>query len=188
MSAPGLKVAVPSNPADALGLLKIAIRDDNPVVFLEHKAQYSDRADVPDGEHLIPFGLANVVRAGRDVTIVAVQRMVAVALSAAEGLAGEGISCEIIDPRTLVPLDMDTILRSVEKTTRLITVEEAPRRGGWGAEIVSRVADEGIWRLDAPIRRVTMGDALIPFSPPLETHVTPSAEQVVRAVREMLNR
>jgi pyruvate dehydrogenase E1 component beta subunit len=188
MGAPGLKIAVPSNPADALGLLKTAIRDDNPVVFLEHKAQYSDRADVPDGEYVVPFGAAKVVREGRDLTIVAVQRMVAVALSAAETLAADGISCEVIDPRTLVPLDLETILRSVGKTTRLITVEEAPRRGGWGAEIVSRVADEGIWRLDAPIRRVTMGDTIIPFSPPLEAHVTPSAEQVVRAAHEVVNR
>lgn len=188
MNTPGLKLVVPSNPADALGLLKTAIRDDNPVVFLEHKAQYSERGSVPEGEHLVPFGLANILREGSDVTIVAVQRMIAVAMKAAEQLANDGISCEVIDPRTLVPLDIEAILRSVEKTNRLITVEEAPRRGGWGAEIVSQIADAGVWSLDAPIRRITMEDAIIPFSQPLEDYATPSAERVISTVRELVNR
>jgi pyruvate/2-oxoglutarate/acetoin dehydrogenase E1 component len=188
MNAPGLKVAVPANAFDAYALLKTAIRDDNPVVFLEHKAQYSETADVPAGEHLIPFGVANVARTGTDVTIVAVQRMVGVALQAAERLANEGISCEVIDPRTLVPLDVETIITSVKKTNRLITVEEGVRAGGWGAEVASYVIDEAIWYLDAPVRRVTMGEAIIPFSAPLEAHVTPSTERVVAAVRDMVVR
>ena len=128
MHAPGLKVVVPSNPADVVGLLKTAIRDDNPVVFLEHKNQYAEKGEVPDGEFLIPFGVANIVREGSDVTIIATQRMVAVAMSAAEELAKDGISCEVIDPRTLVPLDVETIVGSVRKTGRLVTVEEAPAR------------------------------------------------------------
>lgn len=186
MSAPGLKVVVPSTPADALGLLKTAIRDDNPVVFLEHKGLYSERGDVPDGEHLLPFGTANIVRSGEDVTIVAAQRMLAVALRAADELARQGISCEVIDPRTLVPLDVATIIQSVQKTSHLITVEEAPHAAGWGAEVTTRVTDEAIWYLDAPVIRVTMEDAIVPFSPPLEAAVTPDPERVIRAVRRSL--
>jgi pyruvate dehydrogenase E1 component beta subunit len=186
MSAPGLKVAVPSNPADALGLLKSAIRDDNPVVFLEHKFQYAEKGEVPDGEHLVPFGVANVLRQGTDVTLVAVQKMVAVALKAAALLEKEGISCEVIDPRTLVPLDMDTILNSVKKTGRLITVEEAVYTGGWGAEVVSRVTDEAIWYLESPIVRVTLKSGLIPFSGPLEDYVIPSDQDVIAAVKRVL--
>ena len=186
MHSPGLKVAVPSNPADVLGLLKTAIRDDNPVVFLEHKGQYAEKGEVPDGEHLVPFGVANVVRTGTDVTIVAVQRMVAVAMSAAEALAKEGISCEVIDPRTLVPLDMETITLSVRKTGRLITVEEAPRAGGWGAEVATRITDEAIWSLEAPVIRVTMGAAMIAFSQPLEEYVTPHKENVIDAVHRVM--
>ncbi len=187
MHAPGLKVVVPSNPADVLGLLKTAIRDDNPVVFLEHKAQYAEKGEVPDGEHLVPFGVASVLRAGDDVTVVATQRMVAVALSAAEELAQDGISCEVIDPRTLVPLDLDTILGSVRKTGRLVTVEEAPHAGGWGAEIATRVTDEAIWSLEGPVVRVTLEAAIIPFSAPLEDHVIPNQGRVVAAVRRMLD-
>ena len=187
MHAPGLKVVVPSNPADVLGLLKTAIRDDNPVVFLEHKAQYAEKGEVPDGEHLVPFGVASVLRAGDDVTVVATQRTVAVALSAAEELAQDGISCEVIDPRTLVPLDLDTILGSVRKTGRLVTVEEAPHAGGWGAEIATRVTDEAIWSLEGPVVRVTLEAAIIPFSAPLEDHVIPNQGRVVAAVRRMLD-
>jgi pyruvate/2-oxoglutarate/acetoin dehydrogenase E1 component len=185
MASPGIKLAVPSTPADALGLLKTAIRDNNPVVFLEHKAQYSDRDEVPDGEHLVPFGVAKIVRAGEHVTMVATQRMIQVALAAAEKLANEGIECEIIDPRTLVPLDMDTILASIEKTGRLVLVEEAPQAGGWGADIASRVTDEAIWSLDAPVVRVTMGSALVPFSQPLEAAVVPTVERVIAAARRV---
>jgi pyruvate/2-oxoglutarate/acetoin dehydrogenase E1 component len=186
MNAPGLKLAVPSTPADALGLLKSAIRDDNPVVFLEHKLQYAEKGDVPDGEHLVPFGVANIVCEGSDVTIVATQRMVGVARQAAEELAPKGISCEVIDPRTLVPLDMDTILTSVKKTGRLITVEESVHAGGWGAEIATRVTDEAIWYLESPVIRVTMGAAIIPFSQPLEETVIPSKDRVIAAVNRIM--
>jgi pyruvate dehydrogenase E1 component beta subunit len=187
MHAPGLKVVVPSNPADVLGLLKTAIRDDNPVVFLEHKVQYAEKGEVPDGEYLIPFGVANVVREGKDVTIIATQKMVAVAMSAAEELAKEGISCEVIDPRTLVPLDIETITNSVQKTGRLVTVEEAPHAGGWGAEVVTRITDNTIWSLEAPVVRVTLEGALIPFSQPLEDYVIPNKGRVVDAIHRMLD-
>jgi acetoin:2,6-dichlorophenolindophenol oxidoreductase subunit beta len=186
MQAPGLKVVVPSTPADVLGLLKTAIRDDNPVVFLEHKFQYAEKGDVPDGEHLVPFGVANVVRQGSDVTIVAIQRMVAVAVQAAQELEREGIACEVIDPRTLVPLDMATIVESVKKTGRLITVEEAVRAGGWGAEVATQVSDEAIWYLQSPIVRVTLKSGLIPFSGPLEEYAVPRVEDVVAAIRRVM--
>lgn len=186
MNAPGLKVVVPSTPADVLGLLKTAIRDDNPVIFLEHKGQYAEKGDVPEGEHLVPFGVANVVRQGRDVTIVAVQRMIGVALKAAQVLEAQGISCEIIDPRTLVPLDMATISASVKKTGRLITVEEAVHAGSWGAEIATQIADETIWYLESPIVRVTIKTGLIPFSGPLEDFVTPSKDDVIAAVQRVM--
>jgi len=186
MHAPGLKVVVPSNPADALGLLKSAIRDDNPVVYLEHKVQYAEKGEVPDGDHLVPLGVANVVRAGKDVTIVAVQRMVAAAMKAAAELEQQGVSCEVIDPRTLVPLDMETILNSVKKTGRLVTVEEAVHAGGWGAEVTTRVTDEAIWYLEGPVVRVTLGDNVIPFSQPLEESVIPDKDDVIRAVRRVL--
>ncbi len=186
MHAPGLKVVVPSNPADALGLLKSAIRDDNPVVYLEHKVQYTDKGDVPDGEHLVPLGVANIVREGKDVTIVAVQRMVAAAMKAAAELEQQGVSCEVIDPRTLVPLDMDTILNSVKKTGRLITVEEAVHAGGWGAEVATRITDEAIWYLEGPVVRVTLGNSIIPFSQPLEEYVVPGKDDVIKAVRRVL--
>ncbi len=186
MQAPGLKVAVPSNPADVLGLLKSAIRDDNPVIFLEHKNQYAEKGEVPDGEHLVPFGVAKIVREGSDVTIVATQRMVAVANKAAQELATQGISCEVIDPRTLVPLDMDTILASVKKTGRLITVEEAVHAGGWGGEVATQVTDAAIWYLEAPVIRVTMGSSNVPFSQPLEEAVIPDSKRVVEAVHRAL--
>lgn len=186
MHAPGLKVVVPSNPADVLGLLKSSIRDDNPVVFLEHKVQYTDKGEVPEGEHIVPLGVANVVREGSDVTIVATQRMVKVALDAAEELAKSGIQAEVIDPRTMVPLDMETITRSVSKTGRLVTVEETVRAGGWGSEIASRVTDEMIWSLEGPVVRVTLGQSIIPFSQPLEDHVIPNKARVVAEVRRAL--
>ena len=169
-----------------LGLLKTAIRDDNPVVFLEHKGQYAEKGEVPDGEHLVPFGVANVVRQGRDVTIVAVQRMIGVAMKAAQELEAQGISCEIIDPRTLVPLDMATITESVKKTGRLITVEEAVHAGGWGAEVATQIADETIWYLESPIVRITIKSGLIPFSGPLEDYVTPSKDDVIAAVQRVM--
>ena len=186
MNAPGLKVAVPSNPADALGLLKSAIRDENPVVFLEHKVQYAEKGEVPDGEHIVPLGVANVIREGKDVTIIAVQRMVGVAMKAAQELEEQGVSCEVIDPRTLVPLDMDTIIASVKKTGRLVTVEEATHAGGWGAEVATRITDEAIWYLEAPVVRVTMGAAIIPFSQPLEEYIIPGKDDVIKAVNRVM--
>ncbi|MBC7811906.1 MAG: alpha-ketoacid dehydrogenase subunit beta [Burkholderiales bacterium] len=186
MHAPGLKVAVPSNPADVLGLLKSAIRDDNPVVFLEHKLQYAENGEIPDGEHIVPFGVAKIVREGTDVTIVAIQRMVAAAVKAADELAREGISCEVIDPRTLVPLDLDTIINSVKKTGRLVTVEEALHAGGWGSEVATQVTDQAIWYLEGPVVRVTMGASIIPFSQPLEDYLIPGKDDVIAAVRRTL--
>jgi pyruvate dehydrogenase E1 component beta subunit len=187
MHAPGLKVAVPSNPADVLGLLKTAIRDDNPVVFLEHKFQYTDKGVVPDhADHLVPFGQATIVREGSDVTIVAVQNMVKVAKAAADELAGQGISCEIIDPRTLVPLDLETIINSVQKTGRLITVEEAVRAGGWGGEVATQVTENAIWSLEGPVVRVTMEAGIIPFNGALEAHLIPSKARVIQAVQRVM--
>lgn len=186
MHAPGLKVAVPSNPADVLGLLKSAIRDDNPVVFLEHKFQYAEKGEIPDGEHIVPFGVAKIVREGTDVTLVAVQKMVAVAMKAADELASEGISCEVIDPRTLVPLDLETIVGSVKKTGRLVTVEEALHAGGWGSEVATQVTDNAIWYLEGPVVRVTMGASIIPFSAPLEDYLIPSKDDVIKAVKRTL--
>jgi pyruvate dehydrogenase E1 component beta subunit len=186
MYSAGLKVVVPSTPADVVGLLKSAIRDDNPVVFLEHKGLYNEKGDVPDGEHVVPLGKASIVREGSSVTIVATQRMVYVAKSAAEELAKDNISCEIIDPRTLVPLDMKAILKSVKKTGRLLTVEEAPHAGGWGAEIATRVTDEAVWYLEGPVIRVTMEAGIIPFSQPLEEHLLPNQDRVIAAVKRAL--
>jgi pyruvate/2-oxoglutarate/acetoin dehydrogenase E1 component len=180
-------VVVPSNPADVLGLLKSAIRDDNPVVFLEHKSQYTDKGEVPDhADHIVPFGVANIVREGTDVTLVAIQNMVKVAKAAAEELAKEGISCEIIDPRTLVPLDVDTIVNSVKKTGRLVTVEEAIRAGGWGAEVATQVTENAIWSLEGPVVRVTMDAGIVPFSAPLEAILLPNKERVIAAVRQVM--
>ncbi len=185
--APGLKVVVPSNPADVLGLLKSAIRDDNPVVFLEHKSQYTDKGEVPDhADHIVPLGVANIVRQGTDVTIVAIQNMVKVALAAAEELAGQGISCEVIDPRTLVPLDIETIIESVKKTGRLITVEEAIRAGGWGSEVATQITEHAIWYLEGPVVRVTLGAGIIPFSGVLEAALLPKKEDVIKAVQQVM--
>ncbi len=187
MHAPGLKVVVPSNPADVLGLLKTAIRDDNPVVFLEHKSQYTDKGEVPDhANYLVPFGVANVLRTGTDITIVAVQNMVKVALQAADELSKQGISCEVIDPRTLVPLDIDTIVNSVKKTGRLITVEEAVHAGGWGAEVATQVTERAIWSLEGPVIRVTLGAGIIPFNGALEAALIPSKDDVIKAALRVM--
>lgn len=187
MHAPGLKVVVPSTPADVLGLLKSAIRDDNPVVFLEHKGMYADKGDVPDDpDFVVPLGVANIVREGSDVTIVATQQMVKASLRAAEELEKQGVSCEVIDPRTLVPLDLDTIINSVKKTGRLVTVEENVRAGAWGSEVATQVTDQAIWYLEGPVVRVTMEAGIIPFSAPLEAHLIPDKDDVIAAVRRAL--
>jgi pyruvate dehydrogenase E1 component beta subunit len=186
ISIPGVKVAVPSSPYDAKGLLKTAIRDDNPVVFIENKTLYGRRGEVPDGEYLIPFGQANVVREGNDVTVVATGQMVEDAQKAADALSREGIAIEIIDPRTLCPLDMDTILASVQKTAHLVVAEEGHLTGGIGAEIAARVFEKSFFYLDGPIRRVAAKDVPIPCSEPLERYVIPGPANIVQAVKETL--
>jgi acetoin:2,6-dichlorophenolindophenol oxidoreductase subunit beta len=180
---PGLLVAVPSTPADAKGLLKTAIRLDDPVMYIEHKSLYMDVGEVPDGEHLVPFGVADIKRPGSDVTIVAWSRMVALSLWAAEQLAMEGIEAEVLDPRTLVPLDEAAILASVARTGRLVVIGEAPKRGGYQAEIAAMVAERGAHLLRSPIVRVGAANTPIPMAPALEKVVLPQVESIVRAVR-----
>ena len=181
---PGLKVAVPATPYDAKGLLIAAIRDDDPVLFFEHKALYTTEGDVPEEPYAIPFGEAAVMREGGDVTIVALGRMALLALEAATELASEGIECEVIDPRTTSPLDEDTILESVEGTGRLVVVDEANPRCGLAADIVARVAQDGFGDLKAAPRMVTAPHTPVPFSPVLEDAYVPSAATIAQAVRE----
>ena len=180
---PGLKVVVPSNPYDAKGLLVRAIRDDDPVIFFEHKATYAMMGEVPEELYAIPFGEATVVRDGGDMTIVAIGRMVDVAQAAAATLAGEGIECEIVDPRTLSPLDTDTIYESVEKTGRLVVVDESNPRCSLASDICSLVAQECFSDLEAGPRMVTAPHTPVPFSPALEDIYVPSPERVADAVR-----
>jgi pyruvate/2-oxoglutarate/acetoin dehydrogenase E1 component len=184
MHVPGIKIAVPSTPYDAKGLLKTAIRDDNPVLFVESKGLYYAEGMVPEGEYLVPFGKADIKREGSDVTVVAVQNMVPIALDAAEALSADGIEVEVVDPRTLVPLDMKTILESVEKTSRLLIVEEGVLTAGVGAEIAANVARDGFDLLDAPIVRLATPDIPIPFGS-LEAAVLPDEEKIVSAIREV---
>jgi pyruvate/2-oxoglutarate/acetoin dehydrogenase E1 component len=184
---PGLKVVLPSTPYDAKGLLKTAIRDDDPVLVFEHKGLYNTEGPVPEEEYTIPFGQAAVCREGKQVTLVATSRMVLLALEAAEQLAGEGISVEVIDPRTLVPLDKKTILDSIRKTNRLVVVDEAFSPCGVGGEIAALAADEAFYYLDAPIKRVHSLTVPTPSSPPLEKAVVPGLERVVTAVREVMS-
>ncbi|MHB1407434.1 MAG: alpha-ketoacid dehydrogenase subunit beta, partial [Desulfitobacteriaceae bacterium] len=183
---PGLKVVMPSTAADAKGLLKSAIRDDNPVVFLEHKMMYAMSGEVPDGEYTIPLGKAEIKRVGKDVTIVATSLMVHKALAAAETLAAEGIEAEVIDPRTLVPFDKETLFQSVEKTGRLVIVHEAVKTGGFGGEIAAMVAEECFDALDAPIKRVAAPFTPIPFATGLETAFIPNEEKIIEAVKAIL--
>jgi len=182
---PGLKVAVPSTPADAKGLLLTAIRDDNPVVFLEHKLLYGRKAAVPDDEYEVPFGAAAIRRSGCDVTVVATHIMVERALDAAEALYRDGVSAEVIDLRTLVPLDIESILESVSNTHRLVICHEAVERGGWGAEVATQVVELAFDELDAPIARVCAANVPIPYSAPLEDAVIPNAEDICIAVRQL---
>jgi len=185
---PGLKVVTPSTPADAKGLLKSAIRDDNPVIFLEHKALYFSKGHVPDGEHLVPLGSADVKRQGRHVTFVGIHATVHKALQAADQLAEEGIELEVIDPRTLVPLDVDTIVESVKKTGRLIVSHEAYTRGGYGAEIVTRVVESAFDYLDAPPVRVCARDVPVPYAASLETAALPQADDIAAAARALVSK
>ena len=180
---PGLKVVMPSTPQDAKGLLKSAIRDNNPVLFIEHKVLYNEKGEVPGEEYTIPIGLAKIVREGKDITIAAHSRMVLFAQQAAETLSKEGISCEVIDLRTLSPLDTETIITSVKKTHSLITVEEGHRSFGIGAEISSRVTELAFDYLDAPPLRIGAGEAPIPFNEKLEKKILPQPDQIVEAVR-----
>lgn len=181
---PGLKVVQPATPYDAKGLLKSAIRDDNFVIFLEHKLLYATRGPVPEEEYLIPLGQADVKRPGSDVTIVATSRMVLLALEAAAELARDGIEAEVIDPRTLVPLDERTIIESVIKTGRLVVVHEAVRRAGYGAEIAAAIAEsEAFDYLDAPIQRVAAANTPVPYARSLEDAMLPSVSQIVAAAR-----
>jgi pyruvate/2-oxoglutarate/acetoin dehydrogenase E1 component len=179
---PGLKIVCPSTPGDAKALLKAAIRDDNPVLFFEHKRLYAIVGEVDDEVGVI--GEAAVVRPGDDVTLVGAMRTVHECLAAAETLSGEGIECEVIDMRTLRPPDVATVLWSLERTNRLVVVEEGPRTGGWAAEIVATAAEEGLGDLD-DIRRVTAPDHPIPYSPPLEDAFLPGAEAIAATVREL---
>lgn len=185
---PGLKIVMPSTPYDARGLLKSAIRDDNPVMFIEHKLLYAIKSYIPDEEYLIPIGQADIKRKGEDVTVVAISYMVMKALKAAERLAGEGVNVEVIDLRTLVPLDLETILQSVRKTNRAVIVHEGCRRGGIGAEIACNIMEEAFDFLDAPIERVGALNVPIPYSEPLENAVIPGEEDIAMAVKKVLYR
>lgn len=182
MMIPGLKVVAPSTPSDVVGLLAAAIRDPDPVVFFEHKSLLATKGEVPDGEIVDTLGTAKVVRPGTDCTIVALALMVPRALEAAERLAGRGISAEVIDVRSLVPLDTTAILTSVAKTSRLYTVEENPRLCGWGAEIASIVADEAFWDLDGPVVRITTPHIPLPAAETLEDMAIPSVDRIVETV------
>ena len=183
---PGLIVVQPSTPYDAKGLLKSAIRNDNPVVFIEHKLLYNTTGPVSDDEYLIPLGLADIKRPGRDVTIVATSRMVLFALEAAEKLAADGIEAEVIDPRTLKPLDLPAIVKSVEKTGRLVVVNEGALTGGFTAEVAARVQREAFDWLDAPIMQVATEDVPLPYNGKLELEAIPSVADIVEAAKDAL--
>jgi pyruvate/2-oxoglutarate/acetoin dehydrogenase E1 component len=187
MAIPGLKVVAPSTPADVVGLMAAAIRDPDPVIFCEHKALFAIKGDVPDGEYVLPLGQAAVLREGADCTIVAIAAMVPRAVEAASRLAADHrIGAEVIDLRTLIPLDVGAILTSVAKTSRLFTVEENPRLCGWGAEIVSIVAEEGFYSLDAPIVRITTPHIPLPSASALEDLAIPTVDRIVDTVRRTL--
>jgi pyruvate dehydrogenase E1 component beta subunit len=181
---PGLKVVMPATPHDVKGLLKTAIRDDNPVLFVENKALYGMKGEIPEGEYLVPIGKADVKRQGRDVTVVATSRMVHQSLEAAQALAKEGIEAEVIDLMTISPLDQETIFKSVEKTSKLVIAHEAVKAFGIGAEISARVCEEMVDCLDGPIVRVGAPYTPVPFSP--ERFYLPNAEDVIKAVRKVL--
>jgi pyruvate/2-oxoglutarate/acetoin dehydrogenase E1 component len=184
---PGLRVVMPSSPADAKGLLKYALRQDDPVMFLEHKHLYMTKGMVPDGEHIVEFGIGDIKREGSDVTVIAWSNMVPRTLQAAEELAAQGISVEVIDPRTLVPLDRDMILKSVMKTRRAVIVQEANRRGGVASDIASIIQAEAFYELDAPVEIVAGLDIPVPFNLTLEAASVPQKDDVIAAVRRSLH-
>ncbi len=184
-TVPGLKIVAPATPSDVVGLMAAAIRSDDPVVFFEHKGLFASKGPAAPPDHVLPLGQAAVVRPGTDVTLVALASTVPVALAAAETLAGAGVSAEVVDLRCLVPLDMHTVLRSVQRTSRLLVVEENPYQGGWGGTVASIVADEGFELLDAPIRRVAAACVPLPFADALEDQVIPTVSTVTEAVRRL---
>ncbi len=183
---PGLKVVIPATPADAKGLLKTAIRDDDPVMFIEHPQLYATKGEVPDGEYTLPFGVADVKRVGSDVTIITYSRGVLLAQQAAERLQEEGISVEIIDLRTLVPCDWETVFNSIRKTHRAIAVHDDWRYAGFGAEIVAQIQEHAFDYLDAPILRVAGADVPMPYNKYLERHAIPQVEDIVAGVKQVL--
>ena len=185
LTVPGLKIAAPATPADVVGLMAAAIRSDDPVVFFEHKGLFASKGPRPPDDHLVELGEAAVVREGTDVTLVALASTVPIALAAAERLGQDGVSAEVLDLRCLIPLDVTAVLRSVERTSRLVTVEENPYQGGWGGTIVSIVAEEGFELLDAPVRRVASACVPLPFADVLEEQVIPTVDKVVTAVQEL---
>ncbi|MFT7900813.1 pyruvate dehydrogenase complex E1 component subunit beta [Tenacibaculum ascidiaceicola] len=187
-NCPGLKVIVPSNPYDAKGLLKAAIRDDDPVIFMESEQMYGDKMEIPEGEYIIPIGVADIKREGSDVTVVSFGKIIKEAYKAADELAKEEISVEIIDLRTVRPMDHKTILESVKKTNRLVILEEAWPFGSVSSEITFRVQDEAFDYLDAPIKRITTADTPAPYSPVLLEEWLPNASDVVSAVKEVMYR
>jgi len=188
LSVPGLKLVVPSGPSDMKGLLKSAIRDNNPVIVFEHGGLGRLKEEVPGGDHLVPLGKAAVKREGTQLTVVAIGAMVSKTLKVAEKLAKEGISVEVVDPRTLIPLDEEAILASVEKTNRVLIADEGHLRGGAAADIAAIIADKGFDFLDAPIKRVTALDVPIPFSPPLEKVAVPDEARIEAGIREIVGR
>ena len=186
LTIPGLKIVAPSNPADVVGLMASAVRSEDPVVFFEHKGLFASKGPAaPDG-HVVPLGQAAVARPGTDITIVALAATVPMALAAADRLAGDGVSAEVIDLRCLVPLDMATVLASVGKTSRLLIVEENPYQGGWGGTVASIVADEGFELLDAPVRRIAAACVPLPFADALEQQVIPTVDSVITAIQSLL--
>jgi pyruvate/2-oxoglutarate/acetoin dehydrogenase E1 component len=186
MGIPGLKIALPATAADAKGLMASAIRDENPVCFFHHYLLTLEPGEVPEGEYLVPFGQADIRRAGGDVTIVATGWMVGKALAAAQALASEGIEAEVIDPRTLAPLDLDTIMTSVEKTGHVVLVDQATRHASASAVIAAEIADQGFSALKGPIKQVTALDASVPYSEPMEAYVLPDEAKIAGAVHQVL--
>ena len=185
LTVPGLKIAAPSTPADVVGMMAAAVRSDDPVVFFEHKGLFASKGDPAPPDHVVELGQASVVRSGSDVTLVALASTVPLALAAAEQVSADGVSAEVIDLRSLIPLDMATVLESVGRTSRLIIVEENPYQGGWGGTVASVVADEGFESLDAPIRRIAAACVPLPFADALEQEVIPTTEKVVTAIRSL---
>jgi pyruvate dehydrogenase E1 component beta subunit len=186
LHCPGLRVAIPATPADAKGLLKTAVRQEDPVIFLEHESLYGVKGEVPDGEHLVPFGKANVLREGKDVTLISYSKCVYDSLAAAEGLENMGIDAEVIDLRTLNPLDLDTVVESVGKTGKAIVVYEGWRTGGAGAEIAAQIYEKAFDHLDAPVERVATLDMPIPYNARLEKAALPSPAHIISAAERIV--